>query len=95
MNIVVEFIGFPELKNVIEKKSMDVDFPGNTFSDLLKHLQKKYKENFKKAVLDSNGNVEPTVQILKNEKSWVKRDSMSLEIQEMDKIIFLRMMGGG
>ena len=95
MNVFVKFIGFPELRNIIEKKSLEVDISGNTFSDLLKHFERKYKDGFKRAVLDSKGNVETTVQVLKNDKLWIKRDNMSEEIKEKDRIIFMRMMGGG
>ncbi len=95
MIINVEFIGFPELKAVTGKKALKLEFYGSTFSDLIELLEKKYKERFKGSILNKEGIVDSTVQILKNNSNWIKRDDSSQQLKDGDKIIFMRMMGGG
>jgi molybdopterin converting factor small subunit len=95
VNIDVEFIGFPEMKALIGQKRISLDFDGETFIDLIKKLEGMYRSTFKKSILNREGLVDSTVQILRNDSKWVKRDNSSQRLSDGDKIIFLRMMGGG
>ncbi len=95
MNIDVEFIGFPELRSLTRQKCVNVDFDGETFNDLVKKLDLLYKSRFRDSILNREGLVDETVQILWNSNNWVKRDNISQKLADGDKITFMRMMGGG
>ena len=42
MKIHVEFLGFPMVSDVIGKKKMELDIPGNTVKDLIDELIRLY-----------------------------------------------------
>lgn len=93
--ISLEFVGFPDLKPVIGGSKVTVDTPCETFGDLLSYLKQTYGPLISKALLDEQGHVDQTVQVVRNEKEWIERDDFSVKLNNSDKIAFILMVSGG
>ena len=51
MKIHVEFLGFPMVSDVIGKKKMELDIPGNTVKDVIDELIRLYGRKVKRGLL--------------------------------------------
>ena len=95
MKITVEFLGLPTLSGVIGKKS-EIDFPGGTVSDLTSFLIQRYGPKIRQMLLDTDGKLDSSIQVMINEDGFLPRHQLSeTSIQENDLIRFLLLAGGG
>ncbi len=91
----LEFVGFPDLKPIIGGTKIVVNSQCKTFGDALAYLKETYGESIDKAILDDQGHIDQTVQIIRNEKEWIERDDFSAKLYNGDKIAFILMVSGG
>ncbi len=95
MNVRVRLVGFPELKQLLGTQEIAVELEGRTLSDLLVHLKDRYGSAVAKALLDERDRLDPSVQVLRNEGEWLKKDDLSHPLRDGDLLTFLLLVAGG
>jgi molybdopterin converting factor small subunit len=63
MRIIVEFLGFPIVTDVIGKKKLELVAPGETLEDVINELITRYGEKVRDAFYNARGNFDPMIQI--------------------------------
>jgi len=95
MKIKIESLGLPALAKIIGKKA-EIDLPGGTVSDLIAYLVKRHGRPVQKALLDNDGNLDLTIQVMLNAEGILNRDQYSQRVlKDGDKVIFMILVGGG
>ncbi len=95
MKIKVEFLGLPTLSGIIGKKA-DIEMSGETVMDLITHLARRFGPRVRHAILDSDGNLDLTIQLMVNDEGFLPRDAIDRKkIQDGDTVKFLLLAGGG
>ena len=95
MKITVESIGLPNLTAVIGKKT-ELEFQGGTVSDLVDQLAGRFGAGDRKTLLDREGRLDPTIQVMVNEEGFLAREEFSQRaLQDGDRIRFMLLVDGG
>ena len=95
MKITVESIGLPNLGAVIGKKT-ELEFQGGTVSDLVDQLAGRFGAGDRKTLLDREGRLDPTIQVMVNEEGFLAREGYSKRaLQDGDRIRFVLLVDGG
>jgi hypothetical protein len=95
MNIKIESLGLPALAKLIGKKT-EIDLPGGTVTDLVAYLVKRHGQQMQKALLDNDGKLDLTIQVMLNEEGILNRDQYSKRVlKDGEKVIFMILVGGG
>ena len=95
MKITVESIGLPNLAAVIGKKT-ELEFQGGTVSDLVDQLAGRFGAGDRKTLLDREGRLDPTIQVMVNEEGFLAREGYSKRaLQDGDRIRFVLLVDGG
>ena len=85
----------PVLPEAMGRKELEVEFAGETVSDLLDHLLAQYGRKARQALHDDRGQLDPVVQILLNGEEWVPHDRLDRKLQGGDHIVLMLMLAGG
>lgn len=85
----------PALPEVIGRKELEVEFAGETVSDLIEHLVARYGREARKALWDEQGKLDPIIQVLLNGEEWVTHDRLDTALQDGDNVVLMMMMAGG
>jgi len=85
----------PVLPEAIGRKELEVEFAGETVSDLIEHLVATYGRRAKQALYDEKGDLDPVVQVLLNGEEWITRDQLDTRLQDGDNVVLMMMMAGG
>jgi molybdopterin converting factor small subunit len=86
----------PLLAEAMGRQEVDVEFAGTTAGDLVEHLIRRYGHKARKAICDETGAMDPVVQMLRNEKEWVRTDRLAeTPLQDGDTVILMMLMAGG
>jgi MoaD family protein len=88
-------IFLPVLPEAIGRKELEVEFAGETVSDLIEHLVARYGRKARQALYDGKGRLDPVVQVLLNGEEWVTHDRLDTPLQDGDNVVLMVMMGGG
>jgi len=94
-SIKVKFFGLHDLTSQIGNDEFKLELNGNTFGDALKQLENTFGAPFRKAILNNEGEVDNTIQVVKNEDEWLSRDGFNYRLNEGDKLFFFLMIAGG
>lgn len=94
-SIKVKFFGLNDLTSKLGNDEFNLDLDGNTFGDALRHLENTFGSPFRKAILNSNGEVDNTIQVVKNEEEWLARNGFDYRLNEGDELFFFLMIAGG
>ena len=95
MNIKIESLGLPALAKPIGKKT-EIDLPAGTVADLVAFLTKRHGREMQKALLDNDGKLDLTIQVMLNEEGILNRDQYSKRVlKDGEKVIFMILVGGG
>ena len=94
-SIKVKFFGLHDLTSRIGNDEFKLELNGNTFGDALKQLENTFGAPFRKAILNNEGEVDNTIQVVKNEDEWLSRDGFNYRLNEGDKLFFFLMIAGG
>ena len=95
MKITIEFLGLPNLSGLLGKKS-DIEFPGGTVSDLASFLIQRYGPKVRQMILDTDGQLDSTIQVMINDDGFLPRHQFSEKsINENDIVRFMLLAGGG
>jgi molybdopterin converting factor small subunit len=86
----------PLLAEAMGRQEVDVEFPGNTAGDLIEHLIQRYGQKARRAICDQAGAMDPVVQLLRNEKEWVRTDRLAeTPLRDGDTVTLMMLMAGG
>jgi MoaD family protein len=85
----------PVLPEAIGRKKLEVEFAGETVSDLIDHLVARYGRPARQALYDKQGKLDPVVQVLINGEAWVYHDQLDTTLQDGDSVVFMLMLAGG
>ena len=85
----------PVLPEAMGGKKLEVEFAGETVNDLIEHLLARYGRKAREALYDSQGQLDPVVQILLNGERWVTHDRLDTILQDGDEVMLLLMIAGG
>ena len=95
MKIQIESLGLPTLSKLIGKKSQ-VEMTDGTLSDLVAHIVKRHGPQAGNALLDQEGQLDITIQVMINDEGFLSRDEYSQRIlKEGDSVKFMLLVGGG
>jgi len=95
MKISVEFLGLPALTEMVGKKAV-IDFSGATVADLVSHLVRRSGPKASRWLLEKDGSLDSTIQVMVNEEGFVPRDAYGEKVlRGGDKVRFLLLAGGG
>jgi len=95
MRIIVEFLGFPIVTDVIGKKKLELVAPGETLEDVINELITRYGEKVRDAFYNALGNFDPMIQIALNGKSFIPVDKHDTLLEDGDSIVFMILLAGG
>jgi MoaD family protein len=95
MKIHVEFLGFPMVSDVIGKKNMELDIPGNTIKDVIDELIRLYGRKVREAFYDEEGRFDVTLQMALNGRNFIPADKQQTPLNEGDTLIFMLLLAGG
>ncbi len=96
MKIIVESLGLPTLSAVIGKKA-DVQIEdGASLADLVQLLVGRFGPKARQVLLDAEGQLDLTIQVMLNEDGFVAREDLSKrELKDGDRVRFMLLVGGG
>ena len=85
----------PALPEVMGRRESELEFAGETVSDLIDHLIARYGRKAKQALCDETGELDPVIQVLRNGEEWITRDQLDTALQDGDDVMLMMMMAGG
>ena len=95
MKIQIESLGLPTLSMLIGKKSQ-LEMTDGTLSDLVAHIVNRHGPKAGNALLDQEGQLDITIQVMINDEGFLSRDEYSQRIlKEGDSVKFMLLVGGG
>lgn len=95
MKITVETLGLPTLSAVIGKKT-EFALDAGTVADLIRHLTGRFGPEARQVLLNADGNLDYTIQVMLNEEGFLSHDELSRHVlKDGDHIRFMLLVGGG
>jgi sulfur carrier protein ThiS len=95
MKITVEFLGLPTLSAVIGKKT-EIALEAGTLEDLMRSLIGRFGPKACKLLLDAEGNLDLTIQVMVNDEGFANREDLpKRELKDGDRVRFMLLVGGG
>jgi len=96
ITIHVEFVGFPKIYDLFQGDRIKHSFSGNTMMSLIESLISGYGQCIREGLWDEkNDGLDPTIQIMINQKYTTRNDLYSITISQGDRVTFLRLLAGG
>lgn len=95
MKIQIESLGLPTLSMLTGKKSQ-LEMTDGTLSDLVAHIVNRHGPKAGKILLDPEGQLDITIQVMINDEGFLSRDEYSHRIlKDGDSVKFMLLVGGG
>jgi sulfur carrier protein ThiS len=95
VKITVESLGLPAISAVIGKKTV-VEFKGGTVADLVEQLAERFGAEDRGMLLDGEGQLDPTIQVMVNEEGFLAREELNKRVlRDGDRVRFVLIVGGG
>ena len=95
MQITVESLGLPTLAAVIGRKT-EVSLEAGTVEDLIRHLTGRFGAKARQVLLDAEGNLDLSIQVMLNEEGFISRDELPRRVlQDGDHVRLMLLVGGG
>ena len=95
MKIQVESLGLPTLSKLIGKTSQQ-EMNDGTLSDLVSHIVTRHGPNARKILLDQEGQLDMSIQVMINDEGFLPRDEYSKRmLTDGDRVRFMLLVGGG
>ncbi len=96
MKVIVETLGLPTLAAVLGKKT-EIELPdGASLEDLVGHIVSRFGPRAREGLLDREGKLDLTIQILLNEEGFVSRGELpTRRLREGDRVRLMLLVGGG
>lgn len=95
MKITIESLGLPTLAAVIGKKT-EITLEAGTVADLVRHLVGRFGPKARRLLLDEDGNLDLTIQVMVNEEGFISREDLPHRaLKDGDRVRFMLLVGGG
>lgn len=95
MKIQIESIGLPTLSKIIGRTS-HLEMPEGTVADVISHLVKRVGRQSGKILLDQEGQLDMTIQVMVNDEGFLPRSEYSQRnLIDGDSVKFMLLVGGG
>ena len=95
MKIQVESLGLPTLSKLLGKTSQQ-EMNDGTLSDLVFHIVSRHGPNAGKILLDQEGQLDMSIQVMINDEGFLPRDEYSKRmLADGDRVRFMLLVGGG
>ena len=95
MKIQIESLGLPTLSKLIGKKTQ-MEMTDGTLSDLVARIVDKLGPPARKILLDQEGQLDMTIQVMINDEGFLPRDDYSKRVlKDGDRVRFMLLVGGG
>jgi sulfur carrier protein ThiS len=95
MKITVESLGLPTLAAVIGKKT-EISIESGTVADLMRHLIGRFGPKARELLLDGDGRLDLTIQVMVNEEGFLSREDLPRRVlKDGDRVRFMLLVGGG
>ncbi len=96
MRVIVETLGLPTLAAVLGKRT-EIDLPpGASLADLIGCIVQRFGPEARRGLLDREGRLDLTIQILLNEEGFVPREELAgRRLSEGDRVRLMLLVGGG
>ncbi len=95
MKIHVEFLGFPTVSDVIGKKKIEMDVPGDTVKNVIDELIGRYGKKVARAFYDEKGNLDVTLQMTLNGETLISADPLRATLKDGDTLTLMLLLAGG
>jgi MoaD family protein len=95
MKVNLKILGLPTLSKVTGKKELEVNFEGKTVNDLIDYIVKRYGRKAAEALLDEEGKLDITIQVLLNGREWITHDRLDTALKDGDSVALMLMVAGG
>jgi len=95
LKVNLKILGLPTLSKVTGKKELDLNFEGKTVNDLIDYIVKRYGRKAAEALLDEEGKLDITIQVLLNGREWITHDRLDTVLKDGDGIALMLMVAGG
>ena len=82
------------VSDIIGKKKLQLDVPGETVKDVTDELTRRYWKKVRDTFYDQEGNFDLMIQIAPNGKSFIPTDKQYTPLKESDSLIFMLLAGG-
>ncbi len=95
MRIRIETLGLPTLAEAIGRRT-EIDLYGATVADLVDELIGRFPPEARRVLVDSDGGLERSIQIMVNEDGFLARDELSQRrLADGDRVRFMLLVCGG
>ncbi len=95
MKVQVEFLGLPLASDIIGARKVELDFSGETVKDAMDELIRRHGEKVRNTFYNTEGNLDPMIQIALNGKSFISADQLDTALKEGDNLAFVLLLAGG
>jgi molybdopterin converting factor small subunit len=96
LKIVVESIGLPALSAVLGKKTQIDLEEGASLADLVDQITRRFGPEPRQVLLNSNGKLDLTVQVMLNEEGFIANDDLPAKVlKDGDRVRFMLLVCGG
>ncbi len=96
MKVIVETLGLPTLAAVLGKRAEIELAEEATLADLIAHIVSRFGPRAREGLLDREGKLDLTIQILLNEEGFVGRGELpTRRLREGDRVRLMLLVGGG
>jgi sulfur carrier protein ThiS len=95
LKIQVESLGLPSLSKLIGKKT-ELKMTGGSVADLIAQIIRRFGPQARKVLLDKNGELDMTIQVMINDQGFVPRNELSQRpLKDGDTVKIMLLVGGG
>ena len=95
MKVKVESLGLPTLSAIIGKK-VEIETPPGNISDLIQLLVKRHGHKVRQILLDAQGELDLTIQVMLNDDGFVTREKFAVTpLNDGDLVRLMLLAGGG
>lgn len=73
-----------------------MDFDGVSVADLIANITQRFGPKARQALLDSNGELDLTIQVMVNDQGFIQREKLADHVLEAgDRVKLMLLVGGG
>ena len=95
MRIRIETLGLPTLAEAIGSRA-EIELVGATVADLVGELIGRFPAEARLRLVDADGGLERSIQIMVNEEGFLRRDELSQRrLADGDRVRFMLLVCGG
>jgi len=95
VKILIESLGLPTLSKLMGKKT-PFEMPAGTLADLVARIVERHGRPAGKILLDREGRLDMTIQVMINDEGFLPRNEYSERIlKDGDLVKFMLLVGGG